>query len=1153
MRSEHRMSWRCVVRDHPPQTFETREGFLDHMTQEHPGKFRKEQLPFIAESSARALSPTVTACPFCAEDSGDLENHVARHLCHFALQSLPWPDHLDQDSVVISGQEVNSSTSENVERETLKDDLDDLYDFIPLKAAEWLSLEPEEPLLDTPVSWPNIGRVFPETDQVLSKFAAHAASRAETAPDDNRVEPETLGEELRQVKEQFPGIVLIDADMENRLVRASLQGPWGVDGENVVLDVKIDVPRTYPRFRTPEFHIAKDSYMPEWVRDKLLREVHRVCQLQLGKPCLAAAFAYLLGLRDVNYNVHTLSVFDRHPISWDTVDGNFPASSLAQQDAMKLTKVAENNKATELDKPEFKPKCGYLTKRGKNFGAWKSRFYVIDGPQLKYYDAEGGAQLGSIELHGAEMGKLRQDDTASDIDKQYDHAILIIEPKRGSEIKHVLCAESDEERDLWVEALWPWTNNMNSEEVKTAAHDRPSMSEFQTSTPQPSTFLLQVSDKSGQFRPVDHPGPHINISSAKIAGCSIDCRLNVSRTEFGTIEGLPGGIIYMDIAIGTPHKSLKSLTIMVVLHDKDPDLQRAVPVASVNAFETLDSPVVMTEFYGPKTGVIRGSKVVEPQNPRFQPEAEALGTGLGAIGAVQDATWSSGGYWKVLSHLSQSKNSRLYRGVCWEIIPSDMDATSVHARQNIHTGFLFQSGGQAFSLNVGIKGKSSKISDRLVARANRNPFKWQKILLNWSNGHLHRPLGELARALPQSMNIENGLEVPHEISNAHPVHFGTATSLRGSDEYLATQDPFDSSIWGDAPLRRVDAHLDIAHDSFGSLISPVGPFGRTSTEVLAPSITVQSEQSSEADYLVDQSAWPNSGDRDNQQKIQQALKSSVRETGHDQTEEAFQGPSDDDFLHDDSHVEKAPINDSNLRSGEQAQRSMIPRSAGKRDDTKKSKLVQNFEQLSREFERQRNLDRRQKAANIQSRTVLPRTPARAIVEVYADASEAALEPGPSYHDHAEADSMPFSEVEGGPAAEKDTSTVKFTDTMKSSNTAAGGAGFLRHSSPDTVPEWPSSPRMRRASQKVAPRLPRAHTFTRQRDKSCDGHEHVQSTRKEGRAAPISRDLHDYQSGLNSAVPPVSVPELEVTEKRSSSTSSSPEDRLTGTLDYHGSQ
>lgn len=615
--------------------------------------------------------------------------------------------------------------------------------------------------------------------------------------------------------------------------------------------------------------------------------------------------------------------------------------------------------------------------------------------------------------------------------------MLIVEPKRGSEIKHVLCAESDEARDLWVEALLPWTHDMNSKEAKTTAHDRPSVSGFQTSSPQPSTFLLQVCDQSGQFRPVDHPGPHINISSAKIAGCSIDCRLNVSRTEFGTIEGLPGGIIYMDIAIGTPYRSLKSLTIMVVLHDKDPDLQRAAPVASANAFETLDIPVTLTEFYGPKTGVLRGRKVVEPQNPRFHPETEAFGRGLGAIGAVQDPTGSSGGYWKILSHLSQSKNSRLYRGVCWEIIPSDMDATSVHARPPIHTGFVFQGGGQAFSLSVGINGKSSKVADRLVARANRNASKWGKILLNCSNGHLYRPLDELARALPDGMNFENGLQATREVSDA------------GSNR-------------------------------------------RTSTGATTPSSSVQSLQylqptlSSKAEKLVDQSPGQNIGDRGNQKRTDRALETSSIESGDNRPEEDFQGLSNDDPVHEGSYAGKEPIRHSKLRSGEQALRSMIPWLARRKTEDKPSELAPYFGQLSHELERQRSLQhelRLTRTAKIQNpREFLPRTPAKATIEVYADADQAESEPGPSYHDHSEADGDTFSQNEGGPVTKDNTSTLTLTDTMKNS------VRFFQNSGPrdtDTAPKGISSPQMRRASQRVAARLYSVKPFKTQQDESRD--------------------------------------------------------------------
>jgi RalA-binding protein 1 len=106
---------------------------------------------------------------------------------------------------------------------------------------------------------------------------------------------------------------------------------------------------------------------------------------------------------------------------------------------------------------------GYLTKRGKNFGGWKARFFVLEGSEFRYYEAPGGAHLGTIKLHNAQIGKQsqqqsnqspqRKDDSE---DNQYRHAFLILEPKRkdsASLVRHVLCAENDEERDAWVDAL----------------------------------------------------------------------------------------------------------------------------------------------------------------------------------------------------------------------------------------------------------------------------------------------------------------------------------------------------------------------------------------------------------------------------------------------------------------------------------------------------------------------------------------------------------------------------------------------------------------------------------------------------------------------------------------------------------------------------
>jgi RalA-binding protein 1 len=105
-------------------------------------------------------------------------------------------------------------------------------------------------------------------------------------------------------------------------------------------------------------------------------------------------------------------------------------------------------------------KTGYLTKKGKNFGGWKSRFFVLDSPELRYYESPGGAHLGTIKLLNAKIGRQTNNETNSaedaESETQYRHAFLILEPKRkdsNSYVRHVLCAENDMERDEWVTVL----------------------------------------------------------------------------------------------------------------------------------------------------------------------------------------------------------------------------------------------------------------------------------------------------------------------------------------------------------------------------------------------------------------------------------------------------------------------------------------------------------------------------------------------------------------------------------------------------------------------------------------------------------------------------------------------------------------------------
>lgn len=66
--------------------------------------------------------------------------------------------------------------------------------------------------------------------------------------------------------------------------------------------------------------------------------------------------------------------------------------------------------------------------------------------------------MGSITITGAQIGRQQRtgDRRESDDEKEYRHAFLIIEAKKGpsgSSARHVLCAESDSDRDDWVEVL----------------------------------------------------------------------------------------------------------------------------------------------------------------------------------------------------------------------------------------------------------------------------------------------------------------------------------------------------------------------------------------------------------------------------------------------------------------------------------------------------------------------------------------------------------------------------------------------------------------------------------------------------------------------------------------------------------------------------
>ncbi|KAF4455093.1 RalA-binding protein 1 [Fusarium austroafricanum] len=167
--------------------------------------------------------------------------------------------------------------------------------------------------------------------------------------------------------------------------------------------------------------------------------------------------------------------------------------------------------------PDGRPRrSGYLTKKGKNFGGWKARYFVLNGPLLKYFEVPGGAHLGTIKLQGAQIGKQNQNSenqsparvtNGDDLDNQFRHAFLILEPKKkdtSSHFRHVLCAESDKERDLWVDALLQWVDYRDPEDSEPPPSRGGPVPERQTQgTERPSTGKVRKPPGKSLHHPSD--------------------------------------------------------------------------------------------------------------------------------------------------------------------------------------------------------------------------------------------------------------------------------------------------------------------------------------------------------------------------------------------------------------------------------------------------------------------------------------------------------------------------------------------------------------------------------------------------------------------------------------------------------------------------
>lgn len=185
-------------------------------------------------------------------------------------------------------------------------------------------------------------------------------------------------------------------------------------------------------------------------------------------------------------------------------------------------------------------KEGYLTKRGKNFGGWRTRYFVLQNSVLEYFENRGGAHLGTINITGAQIGRQQKQANADD-ENAYRHAFLIIEQTKKGAVpsRHVLCAASDTERDEWVDVLVRSIAPSYGDDT----HSQADTTTSSTTASRPSTSSNAPSERPGVGNsPIDRPaGQSQPWTDAQLAQRMID-RNGQGGTPIMSTVALPNSL-----------------------------------------------------------------------------------------------------------------------------------------------------------------------------------------------------------------------------------------------------------------------------------------------------------------------------------------------------------------------------------------------------------------------------------------------------------------------------------------------------------------------------------------------------------------------------------------------------------------------------------
>ncbi|KAJ4324679.1 hypothetical protein N0V84_003804 [Fusarium piperis] len=301
------------------------------------------------------------------------------------------------------------------------------------------------------------------------------------------------------------------------------------------------------------------------------------------------------------------------------------------------------------------------------------------------------------------------------------------------------------------------------------------------------------------FRRFDNLSDILSVGTETIGKMTVDCKFLFKQSHWGVMgEGLPAGIIYMDLIFGPPQGCrVKSVTATVTLDEDDGCLNTYKAQNGITDHESDHQGVRMGPWFGPDH-LVGPENITEVEKTKnFHPEVHFMGSGAKIFDTSSSRSSKASSRWSFNGQLLPDKEPRAYKTLQWHITGSELKSPSF-PRNCVHTAFSFQHSGQPFLMKVMIEGKLAKWNQRAKEKLNlkfgssKDREGQTATLIHFKQLQLFTtPLDQLGKSLPKKMMLVNRREGPVMVPNTVSPSFQATESRQ--DDYFNQTTPDDES------------------------------------------------------------------------------------------------------------------------------------------------------------------------------------------------------------------------------------------------------------------------------------------------------------------------------------------------------------------------